>query len=569
MKLYVLAMLLCFFSFSCQRANEGSSSRISIQMPTSSNSLDFKSVSSSKMGDVSSQSDFSTVVPSSVGVFNCFMVTIGGPELYLNRNRCGKKATGAATNYNLAFGPMIAGISEGKTLAIDVASGSDRVITLIGFQATACQDYRSAGFDQNNLSKPYILGQSGKMTLKPSLDATVIPISMHFDGDAWFDDCVGPEIEQGSAYRSATMAVVRKNAFPKDRFVAGQCNLVEIELKDSQYRTAYASKDLNFNLQKVVPALGSSLDILPTSATYTQCDQLVTQPGFIIPQGAASVKRWIKAPLPSPPAPSIRLSLNFLDTGLKADPAEPEVTFKNEIIGTPQLAMIGPASIIPNTCYKYDLTTKNNTINLDPLMGAPSVMSLTAPSDATIYSGAGCTLPVTPTPAGVNNVHSIQMSSGTGFSTPIYVKYTASDKKELFSLSSASGDSTFASYVSTTSPAVTHLAVRENAYLPNTSYAYCYGPLHLALVNDFGAEVLSTVTHTFTIAGAPSPVVTLSVNGCGGGNVSTIFIPGNASNVQFYLNYSTNTAPGPHVITFTENSPMGLPLNYNFTFNLN
>lgn len=178
-------ILISILFVSCERNfSENLNSKVTLQLPIASTNK------------VSSQSvetfDFNTTRPASIDDFNCYGLFVSGPEPEMQDNSCGRKSD---PNYpKRKVGLIGGGALIGSSLNVTVPSGNDRVFTLVGFktQDNYCPDFKSGTMDNTKMSKPYIIGEVGRVGLVAGENKS-LQIQMKFDANSWFDDCQGPE----------------------------------------------------------------------------------------------------------------------------------------------------------------------------------------------------------------------------------------------------------------------------------------------------------------------------------------------------------------------------------------
>ena len=93
--------------------------------------------------------------PSTIAEINCYALFVGGPEAPLKASSCSDSTSGEV---KFRFGIPAGFFPQGSQVSVDVPSGADREITLVGFktQGTAC----SSSFnnpDFSNMSFPHII----------------------------------------------------------------------------------------------------------------------------------------------------------------------------------------------------------------------------------------------------------------------------------------------------------------------------------------------------------------------------------------------------------------------------
>ncbi|CAN5464441.1 hypothetical protein BH10BDE1_BH10BDE1_08430 [soil metagenome] len=137
----------------CTQKNESGS--VHIVMPSSVTSTIAKS-------DVTTMSsggnNWNTTLNPTVGPeLNCYAIFISGAGL--NSSTC--TTVDAGTNGTLKFGPFAGLLAQGSETTIEVASGADRVIHVVGFRATsasACSQTILPGhLESANFSEPFLI----------------------------------------------------------------------------------------------------------------------------------------------------------------------------------------------------------------------------------------------------------------------------------------------------------------------------------------------------------------------------------------------------------------------------
>lgn len=536
--------LLCFFTLACTREAESTSTKIAIQLPTASTfaSKDANTVTTS------SSSEWSTVVPEQVGSFNCFLVLVSGPEEILQRNSCGKRITNGSDDFtpSIYFGPIEGGYYSGSSLEIEVASGTNRVIMLAGFvadSAAACQQYSSADFDKTHLSKPYLIGKSAPTNLSPTVgtDAVSIPITMALDQNAYFEECAGPAFNKGNGTAVATKVRFRKDLFPTDMTVENSCNSFEVELKTAQGNNANAAANSTFGLKM-------NGTYTATYNSYYDCSQTtgaVSQ--FTIPNTQQASQRWVKTPALS--TATLLFVLDILNPALTPEYSGNQYVFSNKVYTTAHLDLTGPAAVVGEYCYNYDISLRK--IDGSYLVGDGSHVLLNAPGALSVYSGANCVGVVTPS----NSVYDIVLdNTGTNTKT-ISMKFNlqAIRYDSTITLYSSGGGGALTNltttvYTNAIGTTISKLNILEDRVLPRSIYK-CYGPFRLATTNVYNVELpVSTATTIAMVQEIPNATIRTS---CNGTDVNSLSIPAGNSSVNFYV-YSSSTAASSGQITFTE-----------------
>ncbi|OYZ24063.1 MAG: hypothetical protein B7Y39_02375 [Bdellovibrio sp. 28-41-41] len=191
---YVLVFIFFLFQ-GCSRAGRTDTAIIQIQLPETSSGLTSEGISSGVVAE-----------PVTVEEINCFGVFIGGPDEALKRNVCslGKKEESSSlrSGGEIFFGDWMAAVPAGKKIEMDVPSGSDRVIHLVGFKTAStedCHDFKTLGIpSEDKMSSAFILGSVGELDLKPDETVTV-PVVMKLDFGRTITDCNGPDAPKGNS----------------------------------------------------------------------------------------------------------------------------------------------------------------------------------------------------------------------------------------------------------------------------------------------------------------------------------------------------------------------------------
>jgi hypothetical protein len=494
---------------------------------------------------------------------------ITGPETYLNRNVCGRKnPTTLIIAPMITFGPFIGAVSSGSSIELEVASGNDRVITLVGFYATdisACQDINLPGFDKSHLSKPFILGQSAKINLKPTTndDSISVPVNMSFNTTGWFDSCSGPEWEKSNLLGKATQVVLRKTSFPQNATLENFCSPLNIELEDAYFRTAKSDFITNLKLTTLNSGALTYSD-LNSYATYMDCySQTGDNTYFSIPAGQSNAIRWVKtnSTLTSQ-TNSYRLSVS--GSALLTDVLPTTINMPNSGLSAQKIDFTGPTFVnIPSNkiggCYRYEISYRNfQSVFLTG--NSNDKVSITVPLGVTVSSNTNCDGDITAPFVSGDKTYTISMPNGLA-KINVYVNFPDAGIFKLSAKYTPGGTSFLSSTLpgqiavaaSLTSPTISSLAVRESLVLP-TIPSTCFGPFHLNLVNTAGADVRAKsdpiyIAYSGPTGGASS--VTFN-NYCGGGQITgQVQIHNLDSNAEFFITTPAAPTPGTFPFSFT------------------
>ncbi|MBC7741348.1 MAG: hypothetical protein H7061_04070 [Bdellovibrionaceae bacterium] len=569
-KLYVTIAMISLLALSCQRGTEGKTTMLSIQIPTASTS---ENMSYSSYSDSVSTQDFSTTVPTSLDSFNCYMVTVGGPDANLRRNTCGQKIAGTAYDFTpkFTFGPNIIGVPRSaQSIDIEVPAGADRVITLIGYQkmvdSVKCSDINSS-VDKSFFSKPYVIGRSAPTKLAPTIGSefTTVKILMSLDSNAWFDECAGTDFGDKAGTRLATNILMRKETFPQTGVIVDVCSPIVVEFKSGDLFGAQTAADINVALNYGSASLGTSTPMLSSTRNYLSCVSGTSDSSFTVPKGTTSLVRWVKIPTSFGGA---QVNLGFsLNTTLPPDPILPALTLQvSDAIGsTRQFDLRGPVSALPGVCYEYTIGSREYC-GAD--LNGPASFDLTTSSTTRIFSDAACSSDLSTAVLNSSGDPTRALSFGASGTYLFYAKFSDSKDTQRFRVSTA--DNTFRnSYTFTNvkdnfSPrAVSQLVVREAMYkslnLPASALAVngvgCY-PVFLALANSIGAEVptLAAISYSISTTGSVSVRET-----CTGTDLASVSIPALVSSKKIYLKYSGSSQSSDATVTFTPLSGISAP----------
>jgi len=117
---------------------------------------------------------------------NCYAIAIAGPESGMRNSMCTTTA-----GQNLYVGVFAGAIPQGGQISIDVPSGPQREITIIGFNAQngACRSFAN-NVDKGNLSEPFVIG---KVIQDLAPGDVVVNVPVTIDANTFkIADCQGP-----------------------------------------------------------------------------------------------------------------------------------------------------------------------------------------------------------------------------------------------------------------------------------------------------------------------------------------------------------------------------------------
>ncbi len=197
--LFIISTFLILVNSGCTRKVQDTSVlTLTIPHGMSSKISDFQHSEPMSMQSVSVQNDDGDdggnwnpfLNPEELSGFNCYMITVSGPESDMRRNTCI-----TTTGQNFKVGRWIGGLTAGTTLSLEVPSGTQREITVVGFNATSgsCVDFKRFDVNKMSMSEPHILGKIVR-DLSPGTVSVTIPVSVSTE-TLKMDDCSGPDFD--------------------------------------------------------------------------------------------------------------------------------------------------------------------------------------------------------------------------------------------------------------------------------------------------------------------------------------------------------------------------------------
>ena len=253
MRNYIYLLLMSVLTLAaCDRLKMDESSKVRIQLPSTAETSKLQS-----LGSVTAYGGDGSQIPSTgfsgAAPINCYIVAIGGPEDEFQRNTCSRKDGSFQVR---KVGPWVGGAAPGTDLTLDVTSGKDRVVYVVGVYAPTgtCQDFKGpAGFDNMN-SLPYLLGETAPTEFKAG-DSVSVTVPMTFSTDKWFDGCHGPDFPEHNGSGGGNGVVptqigVSKEFFPAGNVVENSCQGIEVRLADAAGSRGSTSTNTTFQLTK-------------------------------------------------------------------------------------------------------------------------------------------------------------------------------------------------------------------------------------------------------------------------------------------------------------------------------
>lgn len=342
MKKLIFFISAAMIFISCTRASNSENARIQIKLP------DLATSYSGKVGTLSE--------PSQLADLNCYMVFVGGPEQDLQRNTCptlGSSANGTPGR-TINFGPLYGGFSPSTEISIEVPSGNDRVLHLVGMRVSSpeiCRDFKAFGFPgKNESSKPFIIGTADRVLLEPSKTVEV-PIKMAFNAADAIEKCTGPDVPQDSGGGGNSnepylrFEGLGKWSYPanKDLGTVGQC----YQVKPALYINGSAWVDPGMSVIDINVSAFNAGQFYSDSGCSTSISSLQIPAG----QSKSSTNYYFKT---NNPAADVTLSgYTVSGNSLSLQNSMQLVDF-----GYPKLSFIGPDKLPQGLCAKYRIVSE-------------------------------------------------------------------------------------------------------------------------------------------------------------------------------------------------------------------
>lgn len=366
--IFILISTFGFLLTSCTRSGNDQSSKIQIKLP------ELKTSYSRKVGVLST--------PTSLSDINCYMVFVGGPDLEFQRNTCPTKGNSLSgiPSKAITFGPLLGGFAPSSEISIEISSGNDRVIHLVGMNVISpevCRDFKTYGFPgSQESSKPYILGTVGRLLLEPSKTVEV-PISISFDSANAIEECTGPDVPHGDGDSGGNsnepylrFEGIGKWSYPmnKDLGTVGQCYSVSPSL----YMNSSSWVDPNMSDINISVSAFNAGQFYSDASCSTPISSLVIPAG----QNKSTSNYYFKAPTP---LNNVTLSgWTISGASVPLQNSQQNVDF-----GYPKLTFSGPDKLPLDLCVKYKIMSEY--FEGGPLNAPPGGLSISLIDNASFY----------------------------------------------------------------------------------------------------------------------------------------------------------------------------------------
>lgn len=185
------------FLFSCQRAEKIQTTQLSLSI----------SQPSSEKNSTLELNPNGTINPTGIADINCYALLISGPEDSLRKNTC-KMENGATFPVGFYAGGFYAQ-SGGTDISLEIPSGKDRVIKLVGFRVDTnslpanysakdvCADFKGNSAYEMYMSDPFLIGELGQLEMLPGANKQ-LEFQSSFVATQKIADCTGPDFSSGS-----------------------------------------------------------------------------------------------------------------------------------------------------------------------------------------------------------------------------------------------------------------------------------------------------------------------------------------------------------------------------------
>jgi hypothetical protein len=398
----------------CTRAATSESAKIQIQLPTESSVLDSKVLA--KTGGLAD--------PISIDGVNCYVVFIGGPDSELQANTCrlGKANapdTEASTTSEFKFGIWSGGVAAGKEISLEVPSGMDRVIHLVGLKASTldmCRDFKAYGFpDKTQISNPFKLGTTGRVNLKPG-ETTQVAVEMKFDTEQSLIGCRGPDSpgggqgdgdgdgEQGPYMRIEGLGRYDYNS-NRDLVTVGRCYPIRPAMFVNQ-----GSPYIDPAMSVIQIATGG----VSAGRFYSDvnCSAEISSMTIEAASSKSATTYYFKATAASSNQPISGLVL----TGNSASISTSDQTLD---LGFPKLVIQGPNRVVAGLCFRYNVVSQ--------YFEGGDFQAPVSGTNITLGAGAGFAIKTASDCTGGNTVNIAQAMSTAQF----YAKLTAAQTADI------------------------------------------------------------------------------------------------------------------------------------------
>ncbi len=333
-KILIFTVSIVLFA-ACDRPKINESTKIQIQLP------EVPKISSSVAAlgaNAPDPSGFTGATP-----INCYLIAAGGPEQNMSKNSCFSKGGINTSLVGKRVGFFVGAAPAGGTMSIDVPSGKERSIYVVGFYApdiASCRDFKTYGFPNGSLSDPFLLGEQNNLELKPGETLSLnIPVTYNSQNRI---DCTGPDFPGSSGNVIPTKLSLNKDWFPYDATVENSCQSVGVRLVNDQNREGTMA--VSVTIQATVNA--NPLLMYPDYQTCIASGATISS--IVMPPNTYGLQIVFKSPLATTPL------LSLIATSSSLAPSA-QMNLANAVATTKGINLDGPRSILPGLCYPYNV----------------------------------------------------------------------------------------------------------------------------------------------------------------------------------------------------------------------
>lgn len=524
MKNRILLMFSMVSVLGCDRLKVDEQTKIQIQLPQAQSVMASKN-SVTTFGGRPVPSGFTGSTP-----INCYLVAAGGPEESMQRNICGRKDSAgvAGTFVQRKIGPWVGAAPAGTAIGIDVPSGKDRVIYVVGFHAiseAACRDFRANGFPlDSEISYPYLMAEKGGLELKPG-ETKDLPLEVSFKEENRFDGCDGPDFPNhdgdGGGSSAPTRLVVAKEWFPYNSFATDSCQSFDLVLQDDQGR--HSSFSVPTQVTPVVTNTGTSSP-LTLYSNYQDCQASMNAVSAItIPAFMDRTQVAFKTPY-SPT--NLSVSINTITAPSALSVSGPN-SFPVIMGSSNSFDLEGPYSVLPDICYPFDFKIKQ-------IAGGPAYNG----SNLTVtVSGTGASIFTSLADCNSNTSARSSLSLSTGIiNLPVFLRMSSTATEASFNFT-ASGFTPGTRVIHKGYGTNTPVALEVRGFNQMSGINSCATQPHeVYLVNQYHTPVVATVALPVYLSATLMEIYGNNSD-CNYGTspISSISIPAGSIRGLFYL----------------------------------
>lgn len=550
---YLIFFSALFVFNSCDRAHENSS-KVSLTMPTAK-PQSFSLNSTVSVNSVTALNDWAPIIPTGFAgdqPVNCYFVAVSGPDPILRSRACYKtvNSTTSSTNQPLfAYGFIAGPIPEGQTINLEVPSGPDRVFKILAAHATSLAECRPE-FGKENLSKPYVLGEVGRINLEPNVDATVtVPVS--FDQNQYVDGCDLVAPPPAPAAPPTHINVEFENPLFGENVYDNQCVPTMVSITDtSGIITFMNSADLTLGFRT-----DNSSDQSSYLDFYRCANSISADSTFVFPKNVFKAKRWLRVDSSWASATSLGLHLHPPALTLRGAPS------KRFAVSTQFVYLANVPNFIRNdTCYPIFFSKRSVDSSLDATLNSDDVtisaQNATAGSIISFHtsntcSGAGTTNFTSGPYPNIKYDKIYFKTSGVPIGDA--VNFTVAN-------TSVSSDNThFKSILKGGLDSFNRFKVKGPIEIKRLTSAICHGPFKLYLTNEIDTETQNkqTTNRNFRFLYNDATVQFYQTPDCSTGIINSsntagtihLSVPPNETSKEFYLKVSAVAISGDRTVT--------------------